>query len=54
MFDYNNFEEINYLNFAPKFKIELDYNMKLILGANGTVRLRYTRIFKKIIQNIII
>lgn len=36
IFDYNNFGEINYLNFDLNFKIVLDDKIGIILGPNGT------------------
>ena len=36
IFDYNNFCEINYLNFDLNFKIALDDKIGIILGPNGT------------------
>lgn len=36
IFDYNNFGEINYLNFDLNFKIALDDKIRIILGPNGT------------------
>lgn len=36
IFDYNNFGDINYLNFDLNFKIALDDKIGIILGPNGT------------------
>lgn len=36
MFDSNNFKDINYLNFDPKFKIDVKDKIKIIFGPNGT------------------
>ena len=47
LFDYNNFCDINYMNFDENLKISLDDKIKIILGPNGTGK---TSIYKNIMS----